>query len=161
MKENTMRKLTYRNLTEQDKQQICQWRYEGRYAVYDIPDYELLKENLAGFADPEKEKDYYAFFDGETLTGYVNIREKNGEVSVGIGVEPHLCGQHYGRDILEYACGISRELHPGKMLSLEVRTWNTRAIRCYEHTGFMIAGEPHILMTGSGPDLFYRMIREE
>ena len=147
-----MRTLTYRNLTEQ---------ISSRSASGNMKEDTQSTTFLFPLADPEKEKDYYAFFDGGILTGYVNIREKNDEVAVGIGVAPDLCGQHYGRDILEYACGISRELHPGKMLSLEVRTWNARAIRCYEHTGFKIDGEPHILMTGSGPDLFYRMIREE
>ena len=41
-------------------------------------------------------------------------------------------------------------LFPGKPLYLEVRTWNTRAVRCYEKAGFRIDGEPVHRTTAAG-----------
>ena len=37
---------------------------------------------------------------------------------------------------------LSQRLYPGKPMYLEVRTWNTRAVRCYEKAGFRVVFEP-------------------
>ena len=54
----------------------------------------------------------------------------------------------------ETACALSRRLFPGKPLYLEVRTWNTRAVRCYQKAGFRIDGEPIRQTTSLGEGLF-------
>ncbi len=41
---------------------------------------------------------------------------------------------------------------------LEVRTWNQRAIACYEKAGFIIDGSVIEQETMSGAGKFYRMI---
>lgn len=43
---------------------------------------------------------------------------------------------------------------------LEVRTWNTRAVRCYEKAGFRVVGEPVKRVTLSGEGTFYHMVRQ-
>ena len=53
---------------------------------------------------------------------------------------------------------MAQELYPGKTLYLEVRTWNQRAVRCYEHVGFVLDGAPYTQTTGAGTDKFYRMV---
>lgn len=53
-----------------------------------------------------------------------------------------------------------KKLYPNKPLYLEVRTWNTRAVKCYEKAGFRIDGQAYELTTGIGTGTFYRMIRE-
>lgn len=40
---------------------------------------------------------------------------------------------------------------------MEVRTWNARAVRCYEKAGFQIIGEPIARTTPLGEGAFYRM----
>ena len=57
------------------------------------------------------------------------------------------------------AAEISKKRYPNKPLYLEVRTWNTRAIKCYEKAGFQIDGEPYALTTGIGTGMFYRMTK--
>ena len=54
----------------------------------------------------------------------------------------------------------SKKLYPNKPLYLEVRTWNTTAVKCYEKAGFRIDGQAYELTTGIGTGTFYRMIRE-
>ena len=55
---------------------------------------------------------------------------------------------------------LSQRLYPGKPMYLEVRTWNTRAVRCYEKAGFRVVGEPVNRVTLSGEGTFYHMVRQ-
>lgn len=155
-----MMELTYRHLTESDKRLICAWTYEGEYAIYNLPSYEEMAYKQSGFMNRAREKNYLAFLEGDVLVGFVNILEEETEVFIGIGVNPDLCGRHYGRAILMKAYEISKTRHPGKPLYLEVRTWNKRAIRCYECAGFRVDGQHFELTTGSGTGTFYRMVRK-
>lgn len=38
-----------------------------------------------------------------------------------------------------------------------MRSWNIRAIKCYEKAGFVIVGMPVIKITPMGPGEFYNM----
>lgn len=172
-----MKKLKYRHLTDDDKQQICGWKCTGEYEIYNLPSYDVMKARHIGFMDPNNEKNYFAFLDeevgipkgfqagykadcSEVLVGFVNILEKDTEVFIGVGVSPTLCEKHYGRRILEEAYRISKQLYPEKSLYLEVRAWNTRAITCYKNAGFHIDGEQYELTTSNGTCTFFRMVRE-
>lgn len=155
-----MKKLVYRNLTDEDKRQICAWKYDGEYAIYNLPVYEEMQVRQIGFMNPKKEKNFYAFWDENILVGFVNILEEKTEVFIGIGVNPDLCGKHYGQKILMIAYEISKRLYPNKPLYLEVRAWNMRALKCYEKAGFQIDGEPYELTTNIGTGSFYRMVKE-
>lgn len=155
-----MQRVMYRNLTDEDKRQICGWRYDGAYAMYNLPSYEDMKAQKIGFMDPKSQQNYFAFIDGDKLVGFVNILEEPTEVFLGVGANPALCNQHYGREMLALACDISKHRYPDKPLYLEVRTWNTRAVRCYQRAGFHIDGQPYELTTGIGEGIFYRMIKE-
>jgi ribosomal-protein-alanine N-acetyltransferase len=55
---------------------------------------------------------------------------------------------------------LSQRLYPGKPMYLEVRTWNTRAVRCYEKAGFRVVGEPVKRVMLSGEGTFYHMVRQ-
>ena len=72
----------------------------------------------------------------------------------------NLCNKHYGQRMLLITYEISKKLYPNKPLYLEVRTWNIRAIKCYQKAGFRIDGQAYELTTGIGTGTFYRMIRE-
>ena len=72
----------------------------------------------------------------------------------------NLCNKHYGQRMLSITYEISKKLYPNKPLYLEVRTWNIRAIKCYQKAGFRIDGQAYELTTGIGTGTFYRMIRE-
>ena len=97
----SMAQLRFRNLTEEDKRQICAWKYTGEYEIYNLPSYDLMKAQQTGFMNPKNEKNYFAFLDGDVLVGFVNLREKDTEVFIGVGVNPALCGRQYGRRMLE------------------------------------------------------------
>lgn len=147
--------LTYHKTTEEEKRLICEWKYEGDYAIYNSLPYEEQLEKQRGFANPKN--NFYSFYDGAMLIGYVNIVEEEFEVFFGAGVRPDCCNQGFGQEMSRVAREISRQQHPGKPVYLEVRTWNHRAVRCYEKAGFRIVGEPIVQTTPLGKGTFYRM----
>ncbi len=74
-----------------------------------------------------------------------------------MAVNPDYCNRGYGTKILKTAVEISNNLYPGAHIYLQVRTWNKRAIRCYEKVGFQISGEAFVRITGSGKGEFFTM----
>ena len=116
-------------------------------------------QNKQSFCNPARKKNFYSYYDGETLVGFINIFEEENKVFIGFVVNPQYCNQGYGRMILDTAYKISKELYPLKPLYLEVRTWNKRAINCYKKAGFVI--EKKLSKTTTiGEGEFYRMIRK-
>lgn len=72
------------------------------------------------------------FYDETALVGFINLYEEETEIFFGIGVNPDCCGEGYGQQMTKTACEISKELFGTKPLYLEVRTWNKRAVSCYQ-----------------------------
>ena len=133
--------LEYHKMTEEEKYCIARWKYPGEYAIYNSLSYEEQKKRGFGFANPENH--LYSFYDRKDLVGFINLNGEDPEVFFGIGT----------------AWEISQTLFPGKPMYLEVRTWNQRAIRCYEKAGFRIVGEPIQQTTSIGGGAFYHMVR--
>ena len=61
-------------------------------------------------------------------------------------------------NIVKMACETVMNFYPDKMPCMEVCTWNTRAMRCYEKAGFHIAGEAETKTTPIGEGKFYKML---
>ena len=150
--------ITYHKTTEEEKYTIAGWKYSGDYAVYNSAPYEEQKKRGIGFANSKN--NFYSFYDDAVLIGFINLYEEETEVFFGIGANPDYCGRGYGSIMTRTACAISGSLFPGKPLYLEVRTWNTRAVRCYEKAGFHIVGEPIRQTTSAGEGTFYHMIHD-
>lgn len=149
--------LEYHKMTEEEKYCIARWKYPGEYAIYNSLSYEEQKKRGFGFANPENH--LYSFYDGKELVGFINLNGEDPEVFFGIGVNPDCCGKGYGQQMTRMAWEISQTLFPGKPMYLEVRTWNKRAVRCYEKAGFRIVGEPIQQTTSIGEGAFYHMVR--
>ena len=150
--------LTNHKTTEEEKYIITEWKYDGDYAIYNEEPYEEHKKKNFGFADTRN--NFYSFYDEKKLVGFINLYEEKTEVFFGIGVNPECCNQGYGQQMIKAAREISNKLFPEKPLYLEVRTWNKRAVRCYEKAGFHIVGEPIKQTTPIGEGVFYHMVAE-
>lgn len=151
--------LTNHKIEETEKKTICSWKYDGAYAMYNLPSYEEMKQKQMGFCNPQKEQNFYTFYDQDLLVGFVNILEEEQEVFIGIGANPFLCGEGYGQQMLRDAYQISKKMYPDKPLYLEVRSWNERAVKCYKRAGFLIDGAEFEQTTPIGTGIFYRMIK--
>ena len=147
--------LELHDTTEAEMREISGWKYAGDCAVYNLPPFEEQVRTGRGFANPKNR--FRSCTDGGLLVGYFNLVEEAAAVRFGVGVRPDLCGRGYGQAICRLACGLSRRLCPGKPVYLEVRTWNIRAIRCYEKAGFRVVGEPFQRTTPTGEGTFFRM----
>lgn len=152
--------ITYHVMTEEEKEIIASWNYTGEYEIYNMPSYQEQKEKKVAFGNPKCAKNFYAYYDESTLIGFTNILEEEKEVFIGIGVSPDICGKGYGQKILQIAHSISKTLYPNKPMYLEVRTWNKRAIACYQKAGFKIDGQEFDQQTMSGAGHFFRMVHE-
>ncbi|SJZ98315.1 GNAT family N-acetyltransferase [Anaerorhabdus furcosa] len=152
--------LKVTNLSDQDKIEICNWKYEGEYAMYNFPSYEEMKKEQKIFFNPNLRSKYRTYRNEEGLVGFTNICEEDTEVFMGIGVNPTLCNKGYGQELMKMAILQANELYPNKPLYLEVRNWNKRAIHCYKKVGFEIDGDEIIQETYVGIGTFVRMIRK-
>ena len=150
--------ITYHKTTEEEKYLITEWKYDGDYAIYNDEPYEEQKKKHFGFGNPKN--NFYSFYDEDKLIGFINLYDEETEVFFGIGVNPEYCSQGYGQQMTKIAHLISNELFPHKPMYLEVRTWNIRAVKCYEKAGFHIVGEPIKQTTSLGEGEFYHMVRE-
>ncbi len=151
--------LLYRPISEEDKRAICEWKYSDKYSIYNLASYDRQNELNRGFCNRDHEKNYYVFFDDDTLISFINLHEEEKEIFLGIGVNPNYLNRGYGKATIEIACEISKELYGKKPLYLGVRTWNKRAINCYQSVGFVIDGDSFELTTLIGRGEFYRMVK--
>ena len=66
--------------------------------------------------------------------------DRAGHVELGVGMKPELCGQGRGRMLMALALAKILETRSCTTVKLAVRTFNTRAVRCYERAGFRLEG---------------------
>ena len=133
--------MIYRPFVLEDGPKICAWRYGGAYAIYNLPPFEEIQKQNLGFGAPEKAVNYLVFCEGEDVLGFVNLLDEGEQVFLGIGVAPERCGQGLGQQMIKDAMTVARQRHGEKPVYLEVRTWNARAIACYQQAGFQITGQ--------------------
>ena len=131
-----------RIITREDAAEICSWKYEGEYSVYNYSSFEVCQERGWDIADDDKRsRSYVAVYDNGELYGFFNIMEGKDCVELGVGTKPEMCGKHRGMEFMSLAVKTVKERHPGKKIILKVRPFNKRAIKCYESCGFTITGQ--------------------
>lgn len=135
---NTM-KLRMTDFTETHAKEICGWKYDGEYSIYNYPEWDKVCTEKWGIAIEEKRKNEFkaVIDDGNRLCGYIRLVNKNEHVLVGVGLKPSLCGQGLGKELMEMVKQQCKKAWPGRKIALEVRSFNKRAIKCYERAGFV------------------------
>ena len=126
--------LEYHETTDDEKYLICNWKYDGDYAIYNNPPYEEQLKMHRGFANPKNK--FYSYTDGKDLIGYINLIEEDTEVFFGIGVNPAFCNKGYGqiiskqaRELLWQPLPSRPSLSPRSSSSSAVATASSRAAR--------------------------------
>lgn len=152
--------LTYNIMTEKEKYDICNWKYEDEYSIYNLMHYDLMKKNNLFLADiNNKSRLLYSFYDNKNLVGFINLKDTETGIFLGIGVNPLYCNKGYGKEIINISSVIAKEKFNKNNLYLEIRTWNKRAICCYKKSGFEIIGTAFMQKTNIGYGEFFRMIK--
>lgn len=125
------------NMDEKTAKKIIDWKYDDEYAEYNMDSYEELKKRNASILDPQKSSNFLCYYKAGELVGYTNTMKKaNNELFLGIGLAPEFCGKGLGKDILLHTINIAKEKYPDLKIGLQVRSWNKRAIKCYQNAGF-------------------------
>ena len=126
-------------MSEEHAKEICIWEYDGEYSVYNLSDWETVVRNNWDLAVKEKrESNFLSVSKDQELVAYGVITNVADTVILGIGLKPKLCGKGLGKDIMKLLIEESKLRFPYTPIALEVRTFNKRAIKCYESIGFEI-----------------------
>jgi len=145
-------------LTEDHAKQICCWKYEEIYSIYNYLDWDALNQQRWGITIEEKRKNEFTAVIDESnnLCGYIRFIEKKDFVLVGLGLKPSLCGQGLGDMLMELLKNECKNRYDNKKIALEVRSFNKRAIKCYKKSGFEIT-DVYQKDTLIGSDEFVKM----
>ena len=127
-------------LTEDQARQICCWKYKGIYSIYNYPDWDtLIKQKWVITQEEKRKNEFTAVIDkSNNLCGYIRFIENKDFVLIGLGLKPSLCGQGLGNILMELLKNECKKRYGSKKIALEVRSFNKRAIKCYERAGFEI-----------------------
>ncbi len=129
-----MTRFVFRDMTQPDAEAVAAWRYEPPYDYYDFAaDPDDLEEVL----DPHRRaRDYHAVdLDGEVV-GFFSYKVHGDAVEVGLGLRPDLTGRGIGPEFVEAGLAFARTTFAPRSFWLDVATWNERAKKVYERTGF-------------------------
>ena len=145
-------------LTKDHAKQIYCWKYEEIYSIYNFPDWDTLNKQRQGITIEEKRKNEFTAVIDESnnLCGYIRFIENRDFVLVGLGLKPSLCGQGLGTILMELLKNECKKRYGSKKIALEVRSFNKRAIKCYEKAGFEIT-DVYQKDTLIGSDEFIKM----
>ncbi len=152
-----MDKYIVSELNEDMAKEVCTWKYEGVYSIYNFSDWEEVVKNGWNLSiEEEREREFVGISKDNELIAYGRIHLENEICILGVGLRPTLCGRGYGKDIMKVLIDESQLRYPDTQIGLEVRVFNQRAIRCYESIGFETKYR-HIRSMDSGEAEFYYM----
>jgi [ribosomal protein S18]-alanine N-acetyltransferase len=136
---NLMR-LRLEEFTELHAKEVCDWKYDGKYSIYNHPSWDKATSgNWAITVEEKRKKEFFALVDEyDNLCGYIRLRDKVEYVLIGVGIKPSLCGHGLGIELMEIVKQQCSKLYPSKKIILEVRSFNERAIKCYKRAGFKV-----------------------
>lgn len=128
-------------LTEKYAKEISAWKYDNEYSVYNYPDWDKMSAQKWAITIAEKRKNEFVAViiktdNGNRLCGYFRFFVNDQIVMVGLGLDPQFCGMGYGKQLMSLITQEFEKRFTDKILELEVRTFNKRAIQCYLSAGF-------------------------
>ncbi|MBU5425547.1 GNAT family N-acetyltransferase [Tissierella pigra] len=149
---------TLMELSEEQAKEICSWKYEEKYSIYNFSDWETVVKNRWELSIEEKRKsEFVSIVLNSKLISYGRISLKDDKVYIGIGLKPCCCGKGYGKDIMKLLIEECKRKFPNNRIALEVRSFNKRAINCYINVGFKIKDKYIKKTFDDSEDEFYYM----
>ncbi|MFC3750658.1 GNAT family N-acetyltransferase [Paenibacillus sp. GCM10012306] len=141
---------------------ICHWSYEPPYNIYGWMPWKQMEELGIEFGDPQlRSQQYVSVLNDEgDLCGFAQLFPMEGVVRLGVGMRPELCGHGMGQYFVRAIVQAAVRRYPEREVDLEVLTWNQRAIRTYQKSGFTIT-DTYERMTPTGSKPFYCMVYEK
>ena len=145
-------------LSEDYAKEICSWKYEGEYSIYNFSDWDIVVKNKWDLSIEDKRKlEFIAILLNDQLVAYGRISKNGDKAVIGIGLKPSYCGKGHGKDIMKLLIQECIRRFPKYSITLEVRCFNKRAINCYRSVGFEIIDKYMKNTFDGGVDEFYSM----
>lgn len=147
MNEADERVVAVRPMVREDLDAYANWgrHSDPIYAGYNVPPLDAnaaraLWRHLAGH--PRERRPYAGLVDGRFAAQLMlRFRTDPQLGDIGIAVDPALIGRGVGTRILQSFAAYLRHEHDLRRLTLDVATYNERAIRAYRAAGFTPLGE--------------------
>ena len=125
-------------------EQISKWIYEEPYSIYSMDESDNdIKELLNGYyysvSDMENNLiGYYCFGESAQVPvgNQFGVYDSRDIIDIGLGIKPNLCGQGLGLDFFSKGLDFARNKLSAKGFRLTVASFNERAIKVYERSGF-------------------------
>ncbi|MFF2484242.1 GNAT family N-acetyltransferase [Paenibacillus sp. NPDC058071] len=142
-------------------QQLCEWKYEGLYRLYEWPSWDDMQKDGIEFGDPVlRNQQYRAIVDNSgQLLGFAQLFPIVGVTRLGLGLRPDLCSRGIGGPFAAFVAEQALLQRPDCTVDLEVLVWNERAVRAYLKAGFRIE-DTYIRSTPRGAGEFHCMVYE-
>lgn len=128
-------------LTEELAKKLCEWEYEGEYSVYNFSPWDIVVQQNWDISNENKRKVNFRSVkdEQENFIGFFRITKINqNKIELGLGLAPEYCGQGIGKDFVSLLTRYVMEKYPNYSLYMEVRTFNYRAVKCYEKCGYIV-----------------------
>lgn len=139
-------KLFVNKLTEEYAKQLCTWKYEGEYSVYDFAPWDIAMQQNWSITNPEvRESDFRSVISEQgNLIGFFRMTgDEQGNIEIGLGLKPQHCGQGLGKKFVKLITQYTLVHYPNQLTYMEVRTFNVRAVKCYKSLGYTIVLQHH------------------
>jgi len=143
-------------LKEADAKEVCAWRYNEPYQIYNLPVWEEVVSNNWSIADEERRtREYRKIVDENGIfLGFFRYKMQDDKIILGLGLNPNYCGKKLGSKFIQKILDYLKVYNC--LIELEVRSFNVRAIKCYEKVGFKIIDKSY-KKTLNGEDEFVVM----
>ncbi len=134
---------TSEKMMPKNAHRILEWRYDKPYDTYNFEETEEAIDELLN-------QNFFSIYESGDLVGYycygisaqvpseetAEIYSDESYVDVGLGMRPNLTGMGGGKLFFEYILQDIKNIFPDKKLRLTVASFNKRAIKVYESSGF-------------------------
>lgn len=128
--------------SEENAMDVCSWKYEFPYSIYNLPEWDVCQERNLGITKPIlREKEFRSLYDEGILMGYFRVSENKEYLNLGVGLRLKYCGCGYSNIVFPMILKFIKQNYKNKCIRLVVRNFNKRAIKVYSKFGFYEKGE--------------------
>ncbi|HEX2947279.1 MAG TPA: GNAT family N-acetyltransferase [Clostridia bacterium] len=156
--------LIIKKLTEEYAKQLCEWKYNAEYSVYNFAPWDIAVQQKWSIADPKaRESDFRSVTNkqGEFVGFFRMTKDKDEKIEIGLGMRPEYCGLGIGKDFVKIITQYVRAYYPNCLIYMEVRTFNIRAVKCYENCGYTVILKHHMDFPWGSDDYYHMEYKNE
>jgi len=133
-----MARYTFTPLRLGDARAMASWRYEGEYSFYNTGLFPLLLVVPLRWLLASMGVEVYAVRDeSKEVAGTFSYTRQHDSVEIGLAMRPDLTGRGLGLDFVRAGMDFARERFAPRAFTLDVATFNLRAIKVYQRAGFV------------------------